>query len=407
MKNLFSYLRVFILKNKITRLIWSFVKSELLHRSYLINREHYQKRLVSIKNSNYENDISRIQSRIKSSNTIINKKEIGELRIFAIISNLSWHFELLPDLKECGDVELFDYVSEGYKYDNIKKNSLSRKSMNEKILDRFISCNKERKFDVLFMYATGYEISPNLIDEIKKISNIPCISMCLDDKHTWKGEWLGEHYSGQINLAQKFELNWTTSPIARDWYSVEGGNPYYMPEGFDKKTYYKQEKVKNIPISFLGAPYGFRLTLIGELQKYNLPVYPFGPGWENYNKSNFKTENNLKNIDIINQSQINLSHGGIGYSKDLYIIKKRDFDIPGSGGMYVTSYNNEISEHYRIGKEIVCYTNIIDLVEVLRYYVDKPNLCSEIGNAGREKALKSHRWLHRYKKIFSIIGLIE
>ncbi len=389
-----------ILANKYTNFMWSFYRSYQLRKNYNSTRETYYKNNLIVTDDKKE--LKRIKLNLKKNKIKLNKKRIGNLRIFAIISNLSWHFELIPDLKKCGEVVLFDYISEGYSYEDLKYNNRTRDEMNNKIIQQFIKKNSEKNIDILFMYATGYEVAPNIIDKIKKISNVPCICMSLDDKHNWKGEWLGSHYSGLINLAPKFDLSWTTSKVACGWYNSEGGNAIYLPEGFDKNTFYEKKTSKNIPVSFLGAPYGYRLTLLKELQEINIPIYPFGPGWTGYKRFH----KSYSNLDVINKSQINLSHGGIGYSNELFNLKKRDFDIPGAGGMYVTSYNHELTDHFHVGKEIICYSNLNDLIDILRYYLPQPKVCKEIGQAAKRKALNSHRWLNRYKKIFSIIGLI-
>tara|TARA_B100001057_G_scaffold500626_1_gene616731 strand:+ start:2882 stop:4096 length:1215 start_codon:yes stop_codon:yes gene_type:complete len=390
-----------ILKFKFTRKLWTLYKSSKKNNEYILRRKFYNNKFRKI----VKNKISdkEFHHQLLDKKLIINKKNIGNLKSFVIVSGQSWHMELIPDLNEFGEITIFDYVAEGYTYQELKKFPLKRLEMNKKIIDKFCISNNERMVDWIFVYATGNEIFPNLIDELKKISNIPIVSMCLDDKHSWKSDWLGSYYSGQFSFAAKYDLAWTSSKVARKWYLSEGGNPIYLPEGFDKNSFFKVKNIKkDIPISFLGAPYGFRQDFIDSLKKNKIYVQTSGKGWKHQNDYG----KNTNHLEIINQSIINLGHGGIGYSEKLKNLKKRDFDIPGSGNMYLTTYSSEIAELFQIGKEIICYSNYEDLTEIIRYYSNKPEECERIGYAGQERALNEHRWYHRYKKILTTLNII-
>jgi spore maturation protein CgeB len=111
--------------------------------------------------------------------------------------------------------------------------------------------------------------------------------------------------------------------------------------------------------------------------------------------------------DVFRKSQINLGHGGVGYSESITNVKGRDFDIPSvGGGVYLTTYNPDLAEHYQIGQEILCWHSYDDLLEQIRYYLSRPDLCRAIANRARERCLREHRWLHRYIRICSTLGIL-
>ena len=113
-------------------------------------------------------------------------------------------------------------------------------------------------------------------------------------------------------------------------------------------------------------------------------------------------------VKIFRGSKINLGMGGIGYSESLTNVKGRDFEIPAVGsGVYITSFNPDLAQHFHIGKEIVCYRNFEEMVELVRYYLRHPEEAQDIARKGRERCLSEHRWLHRYQKMLSIIGVLE
>ena len=111
---------------------------------------------------------------------------------------------------------------------------------------------------------------------------------------------------------------------------------------------------------------------------------------------------------MINRSVINLGMGGIEYSESLTNVKTRDFEIPATGGgVYLTSFNPDLAQHFVIGEEILCYRNRDEMIELIRYYLDRPAEAEAIARRGRERSLREHRWLHRYEAMLRIIGVLE
>lgn len=402
-------IRAFLFRINLFRNLWSIFKQHLLKSEYIYRREVYNQSSKSVYYSS-DNIQKNILQKYKERNYQINKIPIGQVKSFFFLSNDSWHHELIDDLKIFGQVSCFDYYRHGFKSSDFHNNHNSsltkRKKMNELFVKEFEKNHKLAPYDCLFIYANGYEILPSTINYLKKNYGIPTISICLDDKHSWEGKLIGDYRSGQIDIANLFDLNWTSSRLACDWYLNEGGNPILLPPGFNINIYKSNNLIKkDIPISFLGAPYGYRLKLIDDLIKYNIPIFTYGPGWNN--KNNFKLSNFPKNnLEVIQRSQINLGCGNIGYSDEIINLKGRDFDIPGAGGFYLTSYNYELAEYFELNKEIVCYKNIIDLVEIIRFYLDHPEKCEQIGYNGMMKSLNSHRWYNRYEIIFKNLGIL-
>jgi spore maturation protein CgeB len=113
-------------------------------------------------------------------------------------------------------------------------------------------------------------------------------------------------------------------------------------------------------------------------------------------------------VEIINRSRINLGMGGIGYSEELTNVKTRDFEIPGTGGgVYLTSFNPDLALHFEIGREIVCYRNADEMVELIRYYLAHEEEARAIALRGRQRCLAEHRWLHRYQRMAEILGILS
>ena len=88
-------------------------------------------------------------------------------------------------------------------------------------------------------------------------------------------------------------------------------------------------------------------------------------------------------------------------------IKGRDFEVPACGGLYLTTYNHELASLFDIGKEILCYLNEIDCVEIVRYYLERPEEAKAIARAGYSRCLGDHTWKRRFHDLFQWMGLLS
>ncbi len=330
-------------------------------------------------------------------------KNIGQIHTFAFIPQRSWHYQLLPDLRKLGTLTVFDSHAFGVSpVDVFKCNAAAlsaRQFINKKFFEVLKKTHAQEPVDWVFVYASGWEIMRDTIRRITDELGIPVVSACFDDKQSWTGPKLNDHRAGQIDLASVFDLAWTSASVACEWYLVEGGRPVYMPEGFDIATYYPLNRRQDISVSFFGTSYGFRPLVTDFLQRHGITLTTFGTGWRG---AKFARDAN----EIFNRSRINLGMGGIGYSEILTNVKCRDFDVPASGGgIYLTSFNPDLARHFAVGKEIVCYHNRAEMLELIRYYLRHPDEAAMIARCGYERCLREHRWLHRYLKILDILGV--
>jgi hypothetical protein len=383
------------------------LRARVILSRYRRYREHYAK-VCGLRSLAYQEEDTIAQVRQRLSNRGYNpvEKRLGEVHTFAIIPRLGWHIHLYDDLQILGPVTEFDYVALGYDWSEFyKANSagrLRRHEMNAQIIPAIEKANRRRPVDWAFVYASGLEISAQVVSEIEERFGIPTVSMCLDDKQSWEGPWMDDHRAGQIDIARVFDLCWTSAKVATGWYLAEGGSPIYLPEGCNPKIYRPLPIKRDIPVSFMGNRYGFRASTVRFLRKYGIPIRTYGNGWGTRNVWGEEA------AEVFCRSQINLGMGGIGYSEELTNVKTRDFEVPCTGGgIYVTSFNPDLALHFDLGKEIVCYGSRDEMLELIRYYLDRTDEANEISRAGRARCLAEHRWLHRYVKICQILRILD
>jgi len=385
--------------------VYLYLKRYLLLKEYRERREHYEV-VCKQQGLKYEEDqvAKQIQKHIAKRGYTPSQKVLGDIHTFAYIPRIGWHKHLYADLYELGPVTEFDYTKYGYsvQFYNLRDGHRRRAELNALVLAAIRAAHAQRAIDLVFFYATGRDISANTIRRIQEEIGVPVVNMCLDDKQSWAGEWMGDHRGDQIDIASAFDLSWSSARIACNWYLAEGGRPLYMPPGCNASFYGPRSVSQDIPVSFIGGAYGFRAKTVRFAKRYGITVQTFGQGWNTGSVSDDEA------VEIICRSRINLGMGGIGYSEWLTNVKARDVEIPCTGGgVYITSYNPDLALHFDIGKEIVCYRTNDELVELLRYYLAHPDEATEIAQRGRERCLKEHRWLHRYVKICKVLGIVK
>ena len=403
---IYSGVARYLLRQPLIRKPWSFLRDQQLLRQYQARREHYA-RLAQEKGLIYREPetIAKIRSRLRERGYQPAARKMGEIHTGAFVPDMGWHCELLPDLRSLGPLTVFDYVAAGFRWDEFWKADRAglarRRDMNERFFAALKAAHEARPVDWVFVYATGLEISASTVQRIMKELGIPTVNMCLDDQQSWTGPFMGDHDAGQIGIAAAFDLAWTSARVACEWYLVEGGRPLYMPEGFDASLYQPMQVEADIPISFIGGAYGFRPAVIQYLLKHGVPIRTYGHGWPHSHWA-------ANTVEIFNRSMINLGMGGIGYAERLTNVKGRDFAVPGTGGgVYLTSFNPDLAQHFVVGEEILCYGHRDEMLELIRYYLNHADEAAAIAQRGRERCLREHRWLHRYQKVLKIFGILD
>src|SRR5262249_7775585 len=140
-----------------------------------------------------------------------------------------------------------------------------------------------------------------------------------------------------------------------------------------------------------------RVQIINALFKAGVPIKLWGSGWPN---SGWVADPN----QVFRETQINLGIGFASPSLTLTTLKGRDFECPGVGACYLTTYNWELAAHYELGKEILCYRSLEELIEMHGYYRKRPAECLRIAQAAWRRCTCDHTWEIRFRRIFQEAG---
>jgi len=324
----------------------------------------------------------------------------GNLRILAIYHNYNWEGPSLgPSLASFGEVRHLDWRDPALAAGKSPSDPDWMNTMNEGLLRTAYAWALERPFDVVFAYLSGAQVKPRTLERLRSLG-APIVNLALNDKESFVGKTRRGQVEGVRDICRFFDLCWTSTIDAVEKYVVEGATPLYLPEGANPQIHRPYDEDKVFDVSFVGQCYGNRPEVVARLRSTGLRVETFGPGWPS---------GPLQMDEMVrtwSRSKINLGFGGVLGHKETFCLKGRDFEVPMSGGLYLTEHHEELLPFYEIGREIVTYRGFADLVEKISWLLSRPDDAESIRRAGRARALREHSWEMRFDRVFRLIGVL-
>ncbi|MBI5905405.1 MAG: glycosyltransferase [Deltaproteobacteria bacterium] len=323
----------------------------------------------------------------------------GSLRTLAIFHDFNWErTAFLPALGKFGEAVCYDW-RDRFDHGSRDWEKKLKAEMNRDLLGFARALSKERPLGFIFTYLSGGLVTPETVRELSNLG-APMVNLALNDKESFVGRVRGGLAMGVRDICRHFDLCWTSTRDALEKYCVEGAIPLYLPEGANPEIHRPYEAEHAIDVSFVGQCYENRPAVIGALRDAGIRVEAFGPGWPS---GPLPTEEMVRTYS---RSRINLGFGGVAGHKDTFHLKGRDFEVPMSGGLYLTEHCDELDRFFEIGKEIVTYRGVEDLVAKVRWLLANPGEADAIRRAGRRRALSEHTWEMRFETVLSSLGVI-
>lgn len=328
----------------------------------------------------------------------------------------------------------------------IQKN---RPRVSEELLRQVRKAHDEKPLDIFFSYFYDACVLPEAIDEIRSLGIVTVNWYCNGSYQLHLVREIAPRYDWCL-VPEKFRL--------AD-YEAMGARPIYCQEAANPSIYRSFDVPQEFDVTFVGQAYGDRPASIRRILDAGIDVRVWGVGWERYSTGatdrlaealrigrrllspegwHIARRRLLRRlggetpaasaapddlprhiiggllsdeemIRMYSRSKINLGFSSCGDThrtgERILQVRLRDFEVPMSGGFYMVEYMEELEEFFAIGREIVCYTCIDDLIEKIRYYLSHDSEREAIRRAGRERCLHDHTWHRRFQDAFRQMGL--
>ena len=321
----------------------------------------------------------------------------ARIRQILFIADCLWEQnDLVPELARIAETRLLNLRS-GLK--NMQESHEARAAVIEAVR-RFAEANGALAPDVILLYLRPGLLSDEVFEVLRRSWKCPLFGMNLDDKMEFfpNGIFACGNHNYQ-HWAKKFDLNITNCLPATDWYRALDLPCLYSPQGVHLTPDLTLPTSCDFKykLSFLGQVKVERKFVVNQLQRAGVHIELFGRGWPG---SQWVENPN----SVFRDSQINLGIGFASPSFTLTTVKGRDFECPGAGACYLTTYSWELALHYDLGKEILCYRSIEELIEMYVWYSKRPEECLKIAQAAWRRCAAEHTWEKRFRKIFQRTG---
>ncbi len=376
---------------------------------------------------------------------------------FAGISSQLWRNNLYMTLVKMGH-EVFEFTYEhmnetfmhldASRPDSKTFIQSNRPRLSRELLKQISKLHKEKPIDLFFSYFYDSCIDPAALEEIKKMGILTINWYCNGSYQLHLVKEISPYYDFCL-VPEKFRL--------KD-YKAMGANPIYCQEAANPEVYHPYDVDQEFDAAFIGQAYGDRPANIKFLRNQGIDIRVWGSGWNQLSSSPACTiKRNLKRtahiakrltqilrgrdsienlkktfkqwkelpsfssttlgpplsdeemVKMYSRAKINIGFSSCGEThKDeerILQIRLRDFEVPMSGGFYMVEYMEELEEFFEIGKEMVCYKDMTDLANKIKYYLKNPEEREAIRIAGHQRCLKDHTWQKRFEMAFREMGI--
>lgn len=261
--------------------------------------------------------------------------------------------------------------------------------------------------DLIFFCLYTDQFSPETLTQLK--SEYKTMNWFGDDQ--WR---FGQFTS---KFAPLFTYSITTDPFAVPKYQKLGVQNVFLSQWAALNVEVSneaQEPNYEFDVSFVGGGHSVRKWFVSEFKKAGMNVAAFGNNWPagpvslNRMQEIFcRSKINLNLSNSINFDFRYLTHHwknpiqALRSPKNVSQVKARNFEIPYFGGFQLTDYLPTLETHFAIGREIACYSNVDEAIQLCRFYLENDKLREEIRLAGMKKARENHTYEHRLQEIFS------
>jgi spore maturation protein CgeB len=245
--------------------------------------------------------------------------------------------------------------------------------------------------DIVFTVQRDYEIWTETLTAIHQRGAV-LITWTTDDsfKFDQVSKYIGRYYDAISTTYDYRVIDYNAAGIEGVYLTQWAANSHWLNPP-------KPARDCQYPVSFIGASYGVRASIVDKLQSAGIHVECFGHGWPNGSISTHQIPVVMNNSVI----SLNFSAGFMSDAGNEKQIKARTFEVPGAGGFLLTDSAPGLDAVYRLGEEIETYSSVDELERKTKYFLQHPQERDRIAQAGYQRTVASHTYEQRLEGLLS------
>lgn len=253
----------------------------------------------------------------------------------------------------------------------------------------------------LILVIHGNQLSPKTVRGLRAVTKAPMVCWNQDQMTT-----LGR----QFLLGSEYDAVFVKDLYMQDLFSrmIKSTSFFYLPEACNPRVHHSVELTLEdrqrygCEVMIAGTLYYYRQEILRQLVDFDLKVWGVRPDWllsylevGHTGRQIFTTEK----ARAANAARICLNTLHYGEVNGLNC---RAFEIAGCGGFQLITSVPVLSSHFDVGSELVEFASTDQLVELIRHYLDHPELAARIARQGQVRAHREHTYEHRLKELLRV-----
>jgi spore maturation protein CgeB len=261
---------------------------------------------------------------------------------------------------------------------------------------------KVQQFEpTLILVTLGNQISPKTIQRMRSVSRAAIVCWCQDQMTTIGRQFL---------LGAEYDAVFVKDRYMQDLFSrmIRSSRFYYLPEACNPRVHRtvglntEEQATYGCEVMIAGTLYYYRQEILRQLAQFDLKIWGIRPDWlldrlgVGYVGREVFADDKARAVRGARICLNTLHYGEVDG------LNCRAFEIAGCGGFQLVTSVPVLGEHFDIGTEIVEFKTAGQLAELIRHFLDHPELATQIARRGQERAYREHTFEHRLREIMRV-----
>jgi spore maturation protein CgeB len=259
-----------------------------------------------------------------------------------------------------------------------------------------------QQFEPTLILATlGNQISPKTIQRLRSVSRAAIVCWCQDQMTTIGRQFL---------LGAEYDAVFVKDRYMQDLFSrmIRSSRFFYLPEACNPRVHRtiplstEEQSRYGCDVMIAGTLYYYRQEILRQLAEFDLRIWGLRPDW-----LLSRLSSRLFGGPVFADDKARAVRGAKVCLNTLHYgevdgLNCRAFEIAGCGGFQLITSVPVLAEHFEIGTEIVEFNTAEQLLELIRHFLDRPELAAQIALRGQQRAYRDHTFENRLREIMRI-----
>jgi spore maturation protein CgeB len=293
-----------------------------------------------------------------------------------------------------------DAVLRGFLYEHVPFEVMidaqGYSSQNKEFLNRVFSCKPD-----LVLVSYGLFLLPSTLKKLRK--TVPTVLLYGISPSYWSTK----HEKSCFPLYDAIVAN---GPDKAKEFEKYVNNAIYLPFSACDPDVHRSIQLSELErkrfgndVCFVGTIYPNRMDALEKLTSFDFGLW--GPEVNPISRETlrkcYKGKALVKEfVKIYSASKITMNMFAPG---DDFGVNMRLFEAPACGILQVAENKPGISSFFKVGEEIVCYENVDELTELVKYYLRNPDERILIAKKGQKRAHSDHTYERRMASLISVL----